>query len=193
MSWGLQMHYGNIYILSINTEKSHYCSVLFKTKSILPCVTGVVKLFSPLLPGGGVSGAIQAIVVNVPEPLAFTLGDMLQLRNLRLLFNIYIYAPQNLQKHTSPSTRPFPCQKDLVWALADSRYMAVLVRGQPCLAFKMANPPTSLHNQHFSMFPITALWSFHYKLQTLEQTFFCGIKSQGLIIFKMKVKTAAEV
>lgn len=50
---------------------------------------------------------------------------------------------------------------------------------------------TSLHNRHCSVFSIIVLWSFHYKLQTLEQTF-CGIKSQGLIILKIQVKTAAE-
>lgn len=65
------MHYGTIYIIGINSDKC-----------ILPCVTSVVKFFSPLLPGGGASGAIQAIVVNVPEPLAFTFTDMLQLKNL---------------------------------------------------------------------------------------------------------------
>lgn len=51
---------------------SNLITVVFKIKSTLPCVTGVVKLFCPLLPGGGVGGAIQAIVVDVPEPLAFT-------------------------------------------------------------------------------------------------------------------------
>lgn len=41
----------------------------------LPWVIDVIKLFSPLLPGQGVGGAIQAIVVDVPEPLAFTFTD----------------------------------------------------------------------------------------------------------------------
>lgn len=56
--------------------------MLFEKKGILPYVSGVIKLFSPLLPGEGVGGAIQTIVVNVPEPLAITFTDMLQLRNL---------------------------------------------------------------------------------------------------------------
>lgn len=42
---------------------------------VLPYVAGVVKLLSPLLPGGGVGGAVQAVVVDVPEPLAFTFKD----------------------------------------------------------------------------------------------------------------------
>ena len=48
----------------------------------LPCVTGVVKFLSPFLPGGGTGGAIQTVVVNVPEPLAFTFMDTLQLKTL---------------------------------------------------------------------------------------------------------------
>lgn len=42
---------------------------------VLPYVAGVVKLLGPLLPGGGVGGAVQAVVVDVPEPLAFTFKD----------------------------------------------------------------------------------------------------------------------
>lgn len=41
----------------------------------LPHVTGVVELLGPLLPGGGVGGAVQAVVVKVPEPLAFTFQE----------------------------------------------------------------------------------------------------------------------
>lgn len=37
-----------------------------------PRVTGVIELFSPLLPGGSIGGTIQTIIVNVSEPLAFT-------------------------------------------------------------------------------------------------------------------------
>lgn len=44
---------------------------------VLPDVAGVVKLFGPLFPGGGVGGAVQAVVVDVPEPLAFTFKDTL--------------------------------------------------------------------------------------------------------------------
>lgn len=67
------MHDGTIYILGINRQKR-----VVYTKSILPCVTGVIKLFSPLLPGSGTGGAIQAIVVNIPEPLAFTFRDIVK-------------------------------------------------------------------------------------------------------------------
>lgn len=38
----------------------------------LPDVAGVVEFFCPLLPCGSAGGAIQAVVVNVPEPFAFT-------------------------------------------------------------------------------------------------------------------------
>lgn len=60
---------------------------------VIPCVTGIIELFGPLLSGGGVGGAIQAVVVDVPEPLAFTctqsvrrppsLSDVTQLHKTR--------------------------------------------------------------------------------------------------------------
>lgn len=41
-------------------------------KGPLPDVAGVVEIFCPLLPCGSAGGAVQAVVVNVPEPFAFT-------------------------------------------------------------------------------------------------------------------------
>lgn len=46
-----------------------------KGKLFLPNITGVIELLCPLLPGHGVRGTIQAIVVNVSEPLALTLKN----------------------------------------------------------------------------------------------------------------------
>ena len=39
-------------------------------KHCLPNVAGVIELFSPFLPGQGISGAVQAVVVDVSEPFA---------------------------------------------------------------------------------------------------------------------------
>ena len=38
----------------------------------VPYVGGVVEVLRPLLPGECVGGAVQAVVVDVPEPLALT-------------------------------------------------------------------------------------------------------------------------
>lgn len=58
---------------SFSTASISICSV--SSLRVLPCVAGVVELFCPLFPGGGVCGAVQAVVVDVPEPLAFTFKD----------------------------------------------------------------------------------------------------------------------
>lgn len=47
-------------------------------KGPLPDVAGVIEFFCPLLPCGSAGGAIQAVVVNVPEPFAFTFTSMPQ-------------------------------------------------------------------------------------------------------------------
>jgi len=41
----------------------------------LPNITGVIELLCPFLPGQGVRGTIQAVVVKVSEPLALTLKE----------------------------------------------------------------------------------------------------------------------
>lgn len=64
-------------VVSFQTS-SFLCCLLHNVT--LPYVTGVIKLFSPLLSGGGISGAIQSIVVDVPEPLAFTFTETLHLQ-----------------------------------------------------------------------------------------------------------------
>lgn len=56
----------------------------------LPDIVGVIEFFCPLLPRGSVGGAIQAVVVNVPEPLAFTFTSMSQLGSALRLFNAQI-------------------------------------------------------------------------------------------------------
>lgn len=47
-------------------------------KGPLPDVAGVIEFFCPLLPCGSAGGAIQAVVVNVPEPFTFTFTSMSQ-------------------------------------------------------------------------------------------------------------------
>lgn len=47
----------------------------------LPDVAGVVEFFCPLLPCGSAGGAVQAVVVNVPEPFAFTFTSTSQLES----------------------------------------------------------------------------------------------------------------
>lgn len=47
----------------------------------LPDVAGVIEFFGPLLPCGSAGGTIQAIVVNVPEPLAITFTSTSQLES----------------------------------------------------------------------------------------------------------------
>lgn len=66
------------------------------TAKTSPCVTGVIKLLGPLLPGGGIGRAVQTIVVNVPEPLAFTFTNM---RGTKSDLPSAIYVQQKLQKH----------------------------------------------------------------------------------------------
>lgn len=61
-------------------QRDYYSNVIFcvlvfikDQQSTAPCVTGVIKVLGPLLPGGGVGGAIEAVIVDVPEPFSFTL------------------------------------------------------------------------------------------------------------------------
>lgn len=81
------------------------------TAKMSPCVTGVIKLLGPLLPGGGIGRAVQTIVVNVPEPLAFTFTNT---RGTKSDLPSAVYVQQKLQK-------PFACQRDLVLVLTGSR------------------------------------------------------------------------
>lgn len=53
----------------------------------LPDVAGVIEFFCPLLPCGSAGGTIQAIVVDVPEPLAITFTSTSQLESPFRLFN----------------------------------------------------------------------------------------------------------
>lgn len=66
------------------------------TAKMSPCVTGVIKLLGPLLPGGGIGRAVQTIVVNVPEPLAFTFTNT---RGTKSDLPSAVYVQQKLQKH----------------------------------------------------------------------------------------------
>lgn len=60
-----------------------FCVLVFikDQQSTAPYVTGVIKVLCPLLPGGGVGGAIEAVIIDVPEPFSFTLTTKHIIRN----------------------------------------------------------------------------------------------------------------